>query len=107
MSVRATTQINLYFFQGEYNIGLGTINLITGKPKSLFLTAKMTELGVEDPETDQLQSLLKVARTKQQTVDLIRKLLQKSGTDVAGDGTGAGTTHFTGFICHGMILNIT
>jgi len=47
-----------------------------------FLTTKMTELGVEDPETRQLQSLLKMAQTKKQTVELIRKLLLKSGTNV-------------------------
>jgi hypothetical protein len=47
-----------------------------------FLALKLTELNVSDLETYQLQNMLKIAVTKEQTIELIRKLLISAGTNV-------------------------
>ena len=46
------------------------------------ITAKMTELSVIDPEIRRLESSLKAAKTRFETVKIIQKLLVKAGTDV-------------------------
>jgi hypothetical protein len=51
-----------------------------------FLTSKLSTLNVSDPETYRLQKMLKTAVTKEQTIELIRKLLIKAGTNVEQNG---------------------
>ena len=51
-----------------------------------FLNEKLSTLSVSDPETYRLQKMLKAAVTKEQTIELIRKLLIKAGTNVKQNG---------------------
>lgn len=49
-----------------------------------FLNSKLSTLSVSDPY--RLQKMLKAAVTKEQTIELIRKLLIKAGTNVKQNG---------------------